>query len=245
MQGTDFGKNLLSARMNHGFTQEQLAQSSKLHQSIISAFENGRRLPTVPQLLQLASVLKVSLQWFLTGTNNAGDELRDISVQLQSLGIADLQLTDERVPGTFRRDEEIMALALTGNAPSARIIEAMPAVLAWNAKNRFVLRSFADLYDPRIKHRLGWLADIALTIHRDHGFPGGCPYFSNLEAFVREIELPTQEDPLGFANDVDQRPPVSLRWKMRYPAKLASFRERAERLHSLRADQRFRVLGAL
>ena len=178
-----------------------------------------------------------------------GTELTDISFQLQMLGIADLHVPNERVPGAFRSDEEVIALAVTGNAPSARIIEAMPAVLAWNAKNRFTLRLFADMYDPRIKYRVGWLADIAITIHQGQGFPGGCPYLSNLEEYVRELELEREslnyEDSLGFEKDSGQRPPVSLRWKMHYPAQLSVFRERAERLHALRAEKLFRVLSAL
>jgi len=243
MQLNNFGQHLFSARQNSGFTQEQLAKGCNLHQSIISAMENGKRLPTIPQLLQLATVLKVPLQWFLTGANRAGNELPDFSIQLQALGIADLQVTNELVPGSFLHDEEVFALAVAGNTPSARIIEAMPALLAWNVKNPFTLRTFADLYDPRIKYRLGWLADIAITIHQGQGFPGGCPYFSNLEVFVRNLQPDLKsldyEDSFGFENELQQRPTVSLRWRMRYPAQLSAFRERAERLHAMRAEKYF------
>ncbi len=110
MDVKDFGNHLLAARLNCRFTQEQLAQASGLHQSILSAIENGKRLPTIPQWLQLAKVLKVSLQWFLTGTNRVGNDLPDISIELQTLGIGDLHVTNERVPGSFfPHDEEIIA----------------------------------------------------------------------------------------------------------------------------------------
>ncbi len=236
----NFGIHLLAARVNNGFTQQQLAQAANIHQSIVSAMENGRRLPTLPQLLQLAGVMKVPLQWFLTGSNMVGRELPDLAFHLQQLGIADLHVENARVPGAFQSTEETIALAMAGNAPPARIIEAMPAVLAWNAKSPFGLLNFAGLYDIRIKYRLGWLADIALTIHEGQGFPGGCRSVWCLEHLVRDVGLPEEEDSLGFADHGDQRPPVTLRWKMGYPTPLASFRERAERLHALRADKMFR-----
>ena len=87
-----FAKHLLAARLKSGLTQEQLAVRSDLHQSIVSAMENGKRLPTIPQLLRLAGALRVSLQWFLTGANSLGQDLADVSFQLQALGIADLHV---------------------------------------------------------------------------------------------------------------------------------------------------------
>jgi transcriptional regulator with XRE-family HTH domain len=240
MDVRDFGNHLLAARMNSGFTQEQLAQASEIHQSIISAIENGKRLPTVPQWLQLASALKVPLQWFLTGSNKLGIELPDVAFHLQHLGIVDLHVENAHVPGAFRTDAETIALALQGNAPPARIIEAMPAVLAWNVYTPYGLIAFADLYDLRIKYRLAWLADIALAIHDGQGFPGGCPNVRCLEQLVCAVGVPEDEDSLGFAKNGDQRPPVTIRWKMGYPAPLASFRERAERLEAFRRNREFR-----
>lgn len=246
MTGFDH-QHLQAARLSRGFTQGQLARATKLHQSLISAFENGKRLPTIRQWLRLAQVLKVPLQRFLTGTDIAGNDLADISLQLHTLGIADLIVRDERVPGAFRHDAEVMALAVAGSAPEARIIEAMPAVLAWHARNRFHLRSFAEMYGEWVLCRLGWLADIAITIHHHQGFPGGCPCLLDLEAFVADIrkDRDLSDDSLGFQGDLGQRPPVTLRWKMGYPAPLAAFRERAERLHALRLQQHVEILGAV
>jgi transcriptional regulator with XRE-family HTH domain len=241
MNVNEFGDRLSAARLNRGITQEQLARASELHQSIISAIENGKRLPTIPQWLQLASALKMPLQWFLTGSTRLGMELPDIAFHLQELGIVDLHVENVQVPGAFRTDAETIALALRGNSPPARIIEAMPAVLAWNVYTPYVLIAFADLYDLRIRYRLGWLADIALAIHNGQGFPGGCPNMRGLENLVGEAGAPEDEDSLGFAKSDAQRPPITIRWKMGYPAPLASFRERAERLHALRLDQRSRI----
>jgi transcriptional regulator with XRE-family HTH domain len=237
----DFGNNLTTARLNIGFTQGQLAQATGLHQSVISAIENGKRLPTIPQWLQLAGVLNVSLQWFLTGTNTVGFELPDLAPHLAQLGIADLHIENKRVPGAFRHDAETIVLALSGYAPSPRILEAIPAVLAWNPISPIHLLTFADLYDRRILYRLAWLADIALTLNQGRAFPGGCVNLWSLEHLVREVPRPTDEDSLGFASSESERPPVTLRWKIGYPAPLAAFRERAERLHALRTAKSLRV----
>jgi transcriptional regulator with XRE-family HTH domain len=230
----NFGRNLLYARVRAGLSQLQLAKGTGLHQSDISQMEQGKRLPSFAQLLDLAKRLEVSLQYLLTGSNYPATELPDLEFQLRELGIADLHVEDTRVPGAFIHDEEAIVLALVGNSPQARIIEAIPAVLAWNAMKPRALHLFADLRDPRVKYRLAWLADIAITIHQGQGFPGGCPNFSNLETFISKIKPPTQEDAFGISREVTQRPPpVTLRWKMGYPAQLAAFRERAERLNAL------------
>jgi hypothetical protein len=57
---------------------------------------------------------------------------------------------------------------------------------------------------------------------------------------VCEVGVPEDEDLLGFGNYGDQRPPVTIRWKMGYPAPLASFRERAKRLEAFRRNREFR-----
>lgn len=184
-------------------------------------------------MLKLASVLEVSLQWFLSGTNWGGDELRDVAFQLRELGIVDLHVEKARVPGAFRRNEEVVALALAGVSPPARIIEAMPAVLAWNTWNTFLLRTFSRGQGRQVEARIGWLADIALTIHESQGFPGGCPAQRVLETY-REHVSPTGTIDNFQYSDVTNLPPVSRRWMMHYPAPLSAFRARAEHLVELR-----------
>jgi transcriptional regulator with XRE-family HTH domain len=241
----EFAQNLISARISIGLTQKELALACKIHQSVVSALENGKRRPTVPQLMQLALILKVPLQRLLTGTDRAGTELPDIALQLQSLGIADLYVPNMRVPGAFRETEDVIAVSLRGNAPPPQIIEAMPAILAWTPLDILTLYWFADQYDARISFRLGWLADIALTIHRGTGFPGGCPTMQTLESIIHiGGKKPVEEDSLGFSEGSPQMP-VSARWKMRYPAALTTFQQRAERLHAIRMENRSRALEGL
>ncbi len=240
------GKHLSIARIRSGLTQQQLANRTGMQQAAISQLETGKRPPTLAQLQLLANVLGVSLQWFLTGSNYSPTEFADLALQLRNLGIADLHVENTSVPGAFRHNEEVMVLAMAGNAPSARIIEAIPAALSWNSWSPILVSAFADLHDPRAKYRLGWLADIAITIHQSHGFPGGCPSLPTLETYIRFVNLPTTVDSsLEYPEVADSRPPVSRRWKIGYPAQLASFRERAEHLHALRADHMFRFLNMI
>ena len=240
------GKHLSAARFRSGLTQHQLGIRTGMHQAAISQMEKGKRLPTLSQLKILARTLGVSLQWFLTGSNNSPTDIADLALQLRNLGIADLHVENTSVPGAFRHNEEVMVLAVAGNTPSARILEAMPAALSWNSWNPMLLSAFADLHDPRAKYRLGWLADIAITIHRNHGFPGGCTSLPTLETYIRLVTLPTEVDSsLEFPEIAESRPPVSRRWKIGYPAQLASFQKRAESLQAIRVDERSRFLNLL
>jgi hypothetical protein len=169
--------------------------------------------------------------------------LADIAIPLQRLGIADLHVPNARVTGAFPEQEDVIALALRGNTPLPQIVEAMPAVLAWVPMDRQALHWFAERYDSRIRYRIAWLADIALTIERGAGFPGGCLTLPNLERLI-DIEPPTQVDTFGFS-ETSPRLSVSARWKMGYPAPLTAFQQRAEHLHALRAEKISRTLDVV
>lgn len=232
----DFGAYLSSARQASGMTQRQLAHALHLSQSAISELESGNREPTFAFVEQAALILKVPIQWFLTGSERVGDQLPDLAVQLWNLGIVDLHVESERAPGAFGRTEESIAICVSGNAPSPRIIEALPAVLAWNQWSPDLLDAFASSIDSRVRNRLGWLADIALTIHGTQGFPGGCRSPHVLENFINLVASSesSMADSLGYLERNETLPPVSLRWKIKYPAPLETFRERAEHLQQLR-----------
>lgn len=164
--------------------------------------------------------------------------MADLAIELQSLGIADLVVQSPTVPGAFRPVEQVIALTASGNQPEPRIIEALPAVLAWNRWSPRLLRAYGSLSDKRAPVRVAWLADVALTIERTHGFPGGCPRRRALETIVRGGKHPTQ---LGEVDDLGHPaarpnllPPVFKRWKINYDATLDAFVERAKHLQSLR-----------
>lgn len=242
----DFGDKLSAARQGRGLTQAALARSTKIYQSVISDLESGKRQPTFVMLVKLATALKVPIQWFLTGSDYVGSEISDISIQLQFLGIVDLHVENEHVPGAFRTDEDVMAIAVSGNVPSPRIIEAMPAVLAWNMWKPALLLAFAKERDTRASIRLAWIADIVLTIHRNQEFPGDCKSTKSLEDYIGIVSetKPITVDTMGLSAGDEPLPPVSRRWKIQYPSALEKFRERANRLQRMRAGILSRALRA-
>ena len=231
------GKWLRDGRILQGLTQKELANRTDISQPRISGIEKGEMLPTLPQLIGLARVLIVPIQWFFTGSVVPGIDLPDILLELQWLKIVDLYVPESAVPGAFRPVEEVLTLAVRGDQPNSRIIEAIPAVLAWNPWSSSRLREYSRPRNSRTSIRLAWLADVALTIHRTNGFPGGCLQTENLESFVEPLtkatNLTLRNDDLGRPGDEERLPPVSKRWRISYDAPLSSFINRATELNSL------------
>ncbi len=231
----DLGRWLFVARRHRGLTQQQLAGRSGLYQAAVSRIEKGLHWPTLAQLAQLARVLEVPIQWFINGQEVPGAGLPEIAIELQHAGVVDLLVPDAVVPGAFRPVEQVLAFAVSGDSPEPRVVEAIPALLAWNWWYVPLLQAYSTFPDPRAAHRLGWLADVALTIHRNQGFPGGCHEQRRLELFVEWATPRAEDDGLGHpADDGKKLPPVSKRWKVTYAAGLHTFKERAEQLRALR-----------
>ena len=232
----EFAQRLVAARHARGLSQAELAQRCRLKRQQINYFETGARIPRLGQLLEIARALDLSLQRFLSGSDNPGRGVRDITIELRSLGLVDLWVDAPAVPGAFRRPEEVIALAVADDGPEARIVEGIPALLAWNRWNAGLLRAFAGTTDRKTLYRLAWLADVALALDRRGGFPGGCPAKSDLTAFVKRVKSPSVErwDDLGRPAEAPPTSPVWKRWRINYAADLATFQKRAEALASLR-----------
>jgi transcriptional regulator with XRE-family HTH domain len=232
----NLGLHLLSARTERGLSQSELAERCSLAQTQISYFEGGQRRPTLDQFLRIARSLDVSVQRLLSGAERPGNALGDIAVELRRLGVVDLWVKDSTLPGSCRRPEEVIALAVLGREPDPRIIEAIPAVLAWNEINPFLLRAYGRAAGSGTNRRLAWLADVTLAIERQRGFPGGCRK-DPLERFIRIVRPPSERsgwDSLG--KPIVGRPtsPLWKRWKIRYDARLSEFEDRARHLDELR-----------
>lgn len=231
----EVAQRLATARGERGLSQAELGERSGLQRQQINYFETGARTPSLEQLLQIARALDLPLQRFLSGSDRPGGGIRDIAIELRSLGLIDLWVEAAVVPGAFRRPEEVVARAVAGNEPEARIVEGVPAILAWNRWNSILLRAFARAIARATIYRLAWLADAALTLERMGGFPGGCPGKEDLAAFVKRIKKPPPHrwDDLGRPSDKLPTLPVWKRWRINYTADLATFRKRAEALVSL------------
>src|SRR5262245_19596797 len=233
------GQWLARARRERGLSQAELAERCALKRQQITYFERGTRLPSLAQLLQIARALDVPLQRFLSGKDRPGGEVQELASELRNLGLIDMWVERPAVPGAFRRPEEVVALAVAGEEPEARIVEGMPAVLAWNRWHPLLLRAFARASERRTVYRLAWLADVALALDRMGGFPGGCPGKGSLAAFVKWVKRPRTDRWDGLGRPAHEPPtsPLWKRWRINYAADLGTFRQRAEGLVSLRQTQ--------
>ena len=231
------GSHLTAARLQRGLNQAELAARCGLSQAQVSYFELGRRQPTLDQLVRIARSLDVSIERLVAGSDRPGDGLRDIAIELRHLGLVDLWVADTAVPGAFRRPEEVIARAVVGQEPDPRILEAIPAILAWNRINPVLLRAYGLTTRPRVTRRLAWLADIALAIDRRGGFPGGCRK-EPLARFTQMIPAPSPEsdewDSLGRPMVGAPTSPIWKRWRINYDADLTQFEQRARHLDGLR-----------
>jgi transcriptional regulator with XRE-family HTH domain len=225
------------ARLQRGLSQSELAARSGLSQTQISYFEGRERLPSLDQLLRIARALDVSVQNLIAGSDRPGTDLRDIAIELRHLGLVDLWVKDALVPGAFRRAEELIAAVVAPEEPDPRILEAVPAILAWNEIDPILLQANGLTTGRRACRRLAWLTDVTLAIDKQGGFPGGCrkevlARFSRLVApFDTDRDV---WDSLGHPMAKLPSSPLWKRWRISYDANLDEFRERAKHLDALR-----------
>jgi transcriptional regulator with XRE-family HTH domain len=237
---------LAAVRAEREFSQEELARRARLRREQINYFETGARVPRLSHLLKIAQALDLPLERFLSGSNTPGTALPQIAIELRSLGLFDLWVEGPQVPGAFRRPEEVVVLAIAGQEPEPRIVEGVPAILAWNRWSSILLRAFARAKGRATVFRLAWLADITLALDRLGGFPGGCAGKEDLRAFVKRIKPPPagRWDSLGRSVDRAPASPLWKRWHINYPADLATFRKRAESLVSLAKAEGVKLPGS-
>jgi transcriptional regulator with XRE-family HTH domain len=227
-------EHLEQARRSRGLTQKQLAERCGLHPSVLSRIESGRRDATLCEAVQLAAALHVPLERFVTGKDRPGTSLPDIAAELWHLGMVDLIVPHERVPGTYRAREEVLALAVGTERPEPRVIEGLPAVLAWNRWRPGVLEAFARVTHPKALTRLAWLIEITLFLERTGGLPGGLASFDELTELLTKVDRPQEPDDLGQPGGEGPEHRAWKYWRITCAVELSAFRERAERLWSLR-----------
>ena len=62
MLNNTIGKNIRRAREINDMSQEQVAEQLNIRRQTLSAYETGRSIPNIYTLLELASVLKISIE---------------------------------------------------------------------------------------------------------------------------------------------------------------------------------------
>lgn len=71
------GKRIKKARVEKGFTQEQLANDLSLSTFYISKIENGKSAPTMETLAMIADHLDIELAYLITGVSKLEKQYYD------------------------------------------------------------------------------------------------------------------------------------------------------------------------
>ncbi|MCD8160530.1 MAG: helix-turn-helix domain-containing protein [Clostridiales bacterium] len=69
------GRRVANLRMQHGYTQEQLADVLNMDRSVLSKAEAGKRGLPIEIYVQIADLFFVSLDYLITGKNHRQNEV--------------------------------------------------------------------------------------------------------------------------------------------------------------------------
>ena len=72
-----FGEKLRNARLEAGYTQEELASKLIISRAAIAKWESDRGMPDVKNLKALAGILNVSIHYLLALMNRLRDGIRE------------------------------------------------------------------------------------------------------------------------------------------------------------------------
>lgn len=75
----DFGNRLKTLRVQNKYTQMQLADRIGVTKSVISAYENGFRMPSYDVLISIANIFKVSTDFLLGREQQTGIDLSGLT----------------------------------------------------------------------------------------------------------------------------------------------------------------------
>lgn len=237
------GRHLEQARKAVGLTQLALAKAAGINRVQIVRMEAGRIVPRLDEVVRLAEVLKVPIEWFIAGRCMPTYDLRGIALELYRLGIRDLQVSDPRVPGSARHREEVLVIAVSGDRPEPRIVEAVPFLLLQRYYIVELVTAFAGVFDKRALTRLAWLSEIAQTLNRSGAMPhltwssasaGPAHLYALKKAGEQGLKKPTllpEPDSLGHPGS-GHFSPIWRRWNITYAGTMDDFRRRTIEVHA-------------
>ena len=223
------GENLLVARRSAKLSQTALARRSGINRTQIIKIESGSYSPRFEEVIRLAEALNCPLQTFLTGKTRPAGRLASIAFELRHFGVLDLVVSGAKVPGAFRRVEEVVVLALCGGRPEVRVIQAIPFVLARHRLATKLTLGFASIHNLRARARIAWLSDLTLVLGQRGILPLADGVEESLAQMTRVVKKPTEPDDLGHPG-ANHLAPVWKRWNITYGGTLAEFAARAGEL---------------
>ncbi|HKB04898.1 MAG TPA: helix-turn-helix transcriptional regulator [Gemmataceae bacterium] len=223
------GANLRQTRLKARLTQQVLAKRSGINRTSLVKIELGQYALSIDEVTRLAGALRVPVQQFLTGKTRPSADLRGIAFELYHLGVRDYLVEEAAVPGAFRPPEEVVVLALRGDRPETRLIDAMPFVLATHPLNQGLALAFANIHDRRVRVRLAWLSEVTLALARNSAFPVAVQKAGGLEGFVKRAKKADEPDSLGHPASA-RTGPLWRRWNITYGGTMDDFLQRARAL---------------
>jgi hypothetical protein len=119
----------------------------------------------------------------------------------------------------------VLVLAVRGDRPEPRMVEALPAVLARRKFRVPLVSAFADIHDPRVRGRLAWLSEVTLTLSRLASFPWPIGSETQLRDLRAAGIKSAEPDSLGHPGD-GPRPPAWRRWNITYAGTIQNFLSR-------------------
>ena len=90
----EFAENIKNLRKSRNLTQSELANRLGVNKSIISAYENQQRLPSIDMLIKLSLEFNVSMEYLLGISKNKSidvSRLTDSQISIISQLIADFE----------------------------------------------------------------------------------------------------------------------------------------------------------
>jgi transcriptional regulator with XRE-family HTH domain len=226
-----FGTHIKSARRAAGLSQQALADAAGITRWQITRFEGGTAVPSLDEAVRLAKALRIPFELLTNGTWVPAPDLRGIALELNRLGIWDLEVSNPRVPGSFRHAEEVIVLALGGDRPEPRVVEAIPYVLTVRKLRPVLLSAFAEVHDRRVFTRLAWLCDIALALSRKSDYPAPVRFEDQFRSILALGHKAPEPDSLGHPG-TGPLSPIWRRWNITYAATLDDILRRTLEVHA-------------
>jgi transcriptional regulator with XRE-family HTH domain len=225
------GQCLESARKAAGLTQVALARASQINRIQIVRIEAGLTVPRLDETVRLAEVLKVPLSRLTSSWAFPRPDLRGIAIELHWLGIKDLEVANPEVPGSFRHKEEVLALAVSGDSPEPRVVEAIPFLLARQKFRASLVSAFAGYHDRRARGRIAWLSSVTLALGRVGSLPFPVESELHLGALIRQGAKSREPDSLGHPGK-GKFSPIWRRWNITYAGTVQDFLHRSIEVHT-------------
>jgi transcriptional regulator with XRE-family HTH domain len=231
------GERLRQHRRAAGWNQERLAAAIEVDRSLVSRWESGTREPGLWELVRAARSLGVPVSTLVTGSSELPGGPDTVWRELGARGAPYLSAGTSPL-WALRPLYESVAEALVH--PDPRVIELLPGLLLLGD---VPARGIAGLCtDWGIERRLGWVADVAVTLSAAGTLQAPAPRARALTTILELIPRPAAADPLdslGFPSPAPGRlPPVFKRWRISYAGNLQRFTAAAEELAAARRRSR-------